>query len=641
MLTYMEVHLYYTLPVLFLLLLLLRPFHSAQDSVKYLFLCTMALSTATPWDNYIVYHRAWSYCSNCVVAVIGYVPLEEYMFFAIMTMMTVAFTNLVMRWHLAAFFLKSSDPFQTKCVRYIPIVGFLSIGMKAFLLAIPNTPLFYGACILWYVCPVLALLWYGAGPYICRRWKGVLTSILVPTFYLCWVDQVAIGAGTWHISERTSSKIMIVPHLPLEEFMFFFLINVVLVFATCALDRAYAVLSLYSSTNSSTQHMTHRLNMTTMTYLFKAFCVADEDLDPLPLDDLNDTWTILKQGSASFYTASAVFPSEQRQDLGILYGFCRATDDLADDEAVPTDQRKRKLDLVRSFVVDMFNSKTNTAADIDWAPFQDDLPKDCLASMRCFVRLRHVLDIGAIMELLDGYEWDLAQKPITDEADLKHYAACVASSVGEMCTRILLKHHPVYGGASFVPSPVASSVSWIIARARDMGLILQYTNIARDIVIDSQTLGRCYLPLTWLSPDECDLFFSRRARRLGDDRLRSLAVNLLDMADQLQPGAQRAIEKLPMGCQGGVRAACGVYCGIGQALKSAEGYPTRAHVSKLHRAWLALAHVYALPSWTMSHRSFKATLTSLYNSLPSIFLSSSPASSSYQRKGKVRAFYIE
>ena len=128
----MEVHLYYTLPILGLLFGLLRPFHSQQDTFKYVFLCTMAFSTASIWDNYIVYHRAWWYCPSCVTAVIGYVPLEEYMFFIIMSLMTVAFTNLVMRWYLPSIFIKPDTPmFKSLLVRYLPIVGFLSVGVHA------------------------------------------------------------------------------------------------------------------------------------------------------------------------------------------------------------------------------------------------------------------------------------------------------------------------------------------------------------------------------------------------------------------------------------------------------------------------------------------------------------------------------
>lgn len=132
MLTYMEVHLYYTLPVLGILFWLLRPFDSKEDRFKYQFLACIAFFTASVWDNYIVYHKAWSYCPTCVVAVIGYVPLEEYMFFIIMTFMTVSFTNLVMRWYLPSTFIRPQTPLiQTWFVRGVPIIVLMTIAYKA------------------------------------------------------------------------------------------------------------------------------------------------------------------------------------------------------------------------------------------------------------------------------------------------------------------------------------------------------------------------------------------------------------------------------------------------------------------------------------------------------------------------------
>ncbi|KAI9300497.1 Lycopene beta-cyclase [Cunninghamella echinulata] len=624
MLTYMEIHLYYTLPMVWLLLTVLKPFHSSQDQVKYIFLIGMAFITASLWDNYIVYHRAWWYCPKCVTAVIGYVPLEEYMFFIIMTMITVPFTNLIMRWQLPTFYLKpTSSSFQSICTRYLPIIGFLVIAKKAWNVAIPNTPLFYGGCILWYVCPVLALLWFGAGEYICRRWKSVMISITIPTLYLCWVDKIAIRAGTWHISEKTSTQIMVVAHLPVEEFLFFFLINVVLVFATCAIDRAYAVLHLYKSNDSrQQQNNTFFISpifsfLRTMKDLAWAFCQSDQDLNALPLEDLATTWNILKHGSASFYTASMVFPNQVRQDLGILYGFCRATDDLADNENISITQRQQQLHMVRQFVHDLFLQKSNCSQDIDWACYQQVLPSECLASFRSFVRLRHVLQPEAIHELLDGYVWDLERRPIQHEQDLKTYSACVASSVGEMCTRIILSYR--YSDKPMEPFIMHDTIE----KAREMGLVLQYTNIARDIVTDSQQLGRCYIPLTWLKNNELELIKTRQARRLGDTRLKEWALKLIQEAELCQVRASRGILNLPKNCQGGVRAACAVYCGIGQALKLADGYPTRAHVKGFCRALIALSSVYDLPSPSPSSNKLPHLATNKY------------------RKGKVRSFIIE
>ncbi|KAK4513491.1 uncharacterized protein ATC70_005492 [Mucor velutinosus] len=589
LLTYMEVHLYYTLPMLGVLSWLSKPYYTSTDSLKFKFLSLVAFTTASVWDNYIVYHKAWSYCPTCVTAVIGYVPLEEYMFFIIMTLLTVSFTNLVMRWHLHSFFIKPETPvLQSMLVRFVPITALLITAYKAWHLAVPGKPLFYGSCILWYACPVLALLWFGAGEYMLRRPLAVLISIALPTLFLCWVDVVAIGAGTWDISLATSTGKFVVPHLPVEEFMFFALINTVLVFGTCAIDRTMAILHLFTKKSPYQRQYQHDKSflhqILEMTW---AFCLPDQVLNTETFHDLSVSWDILRKASKSFYTASAVFPGDVRQELGVLYAFCRATDDLCDNEQVPVQKRKDQLTLTHRFVSDLFSQKSSAPSAIDWEFYNDQLPASCISAFKSFTRLRHVLEAEAIKELLDGYKWDLEHRSIMNQEDLSYYSACVASSVGEMCTRIILAH---------ADKPTSrKETQWIIQRAREMGLVLQYTNIARDIVTDSKELGRCYLPQAWLTDKEVGLIQDGRARDIGEETLLLLSHRLINQADELMVSANKGIDKLPSHCQGGVRAACNVYASIGARLKSyRHHYPSRAHVGHWKRVQIALLSVYNL-----------------------------------------------
>lgn len=431
------------------------------------------------------------------------------------------------------------------------------------------------------MCPVLALLWYGAGEYMLRRPVAVMISIIVPTVYLCWVDQYAIHAGTWSISLQTSTGKMVLPHLPIEEFMFFALINTVLVFAACAIDRAQAIIHLYKteSVYKSNEQAPFVLRMSELCW---AFCLPDQMLNNEILQDLSISWDILKKASKSFYTASAVFSSHVRQDLGVLYGFCRATDDLCDDETISVEKRKEQLKLTHRFVREIFSQKTNTPV-VDWEFYSRQLPSSCISAFKTFTRLRHILQVDAIEELLEGYQWDLERKPILNQYDLYKYSACVASSVGEMCTRILLFHD------------YCQSDLWIIDRAREMGLVLQLTNIARDIVTDSQELGRCYLPMDWLTDKESKLIAVGKARELGDARLLNLSKKLIRDAEDIMKVANEGIQELPFHCQGGVRAACNVYAAIGHVIQNeTTSYPTRAHIKSGGRSKIALLSVYDL-----------------------------------------------
>lgn len=415
-----------------------------------------------------------------------------------------------------------------------------------------------------------------------RRPVAVLTSIIVPTVYLCWVDQYAIGAGTWDISLQTSTGKMVVANLPVEECLFFTMINVVLVFATCAIDRAQAIVHLYKS--QSIHHSKQEQPfLQKMSDLVWAFCLPDQMLNNETLKDLAVSWEILRTSSKSFYTASAVFASHDRVDLGILYGFCRATDDMCDDESVPVEERKNQLEVTHQFVKELFSQKTNTPV-IDWEFYETKLSSSYISAFKTFTRLRHILQVEAIEELLDGYKWDLERRPIVTQQDLYIYSACVASSVGEMCTRILL-HNNANG----------ISDKGILERAREMGLVLQLTNIARDIVTDSQELGRCYLPTDWLLKGENELIAEGKARQIGESRLLNLSKKLIQDADRIMVSANKGIEQLPKNCQGGVRAACNVYAAIGEVIKqSNRTYPTRAHLKSNSRSKVALASVYNL-----------------------------------------------
>ncbi|KAI8642701.1 Squalene/phytoene synthase-domain-containing protein [Parasitella parasitica] len=422
-----------------------------------------------------------------------------------------------------------------------------------------------------------------------RRPLAVFLSIAVPTLFLCWVDVVAIRAGTWHISLATSTGKFVVPHLPVEEFLFFALVNTILVFATCAIDRSTAILHLFKEKNpSQSQKLQSEISLwRQMLEMIWAFFLTDQMLNYETVQDLSVSWDILRKASSSFYTASAVFPNYIRQELGVLYAFCRVTDDLCDDETVLIQERRQQLKTIRQFVNDLFGQKSSSPHVIDWDLYNGKLPDSCISAFKSFTRLRDVLEADAIHELLNGYKWDLDRRSILNKDDLRRYSACVASSVGEMCTRIILAHSD--------NKNTRKESQWIIQRAREMGLVLQYTNIARDIITDSNDLGRCYLPQEWLTNNEINLIQSGDARKISEQRLLSLSQHLVAQADDLMVIANKGIDRLPSHCQGGVRAACNVYTSIGIRLKSYRNhYPTRAHVGNLKKMKIALLSVYNL-----------------------------------------------
>ena len=58
-------------------------------------MCVIALVYTTPWDNYLIMENIWSYPTGVVFATIGYVPIEEYGFMVMQTMLAGVLWSLV------------------------------------------------------------------------------------------------------------------------------------------------------------------------------------------------------------------------------------------------------------------------------------------------------------------------------------------------------------------------------------------------------------------------------------------------------------------------------------------------------------------------------------------------------------------
>ncbi len=70
---------------------------------------TLAVVYTTPWDNYLVATRVWYYDPRLVLNIqLGFVPLEEYLFFILQTLLTGLFVFwLWKRFYPADFAAKS------------------------------------------------------------------------------------------------------------------------------------------------------------------------------------------------------------------------------------------------------------------------------------------------------------------------------------------------------------------------------------------------------------------------------------------------------------------------------------------------------------------------------------------------------
>lgn len=185
-------------------------------------LAVIAVVYTTPWDNYLVANRVWWYDPSLVLGItLGWVPLEEYTFFVVQSLLTGFLTlNLVYRLR------PSGAPASPSALRRWATLGILALwAVSALMLFSGWRPGTYLSLILVWALPAVALQFaFGADILVAHR-RTYLTALALPTIYLWLVDYLAISAGTWTIDpEQTTGVLLGV--LPLEEMVFFLVTNV-------------------------------------------------------------------------------------------------------------------------------------------------------------------------------------------------------------------------------------------------------------------------------------------------------------------------------------------------------------------------------------------------------------------------------
>ncbi|MEQ1651010.1 MAG: phytoene/squalene synthase family protein [Hyphomicrobium sp.] len=252
---------------------------------------------------------------------------------------------------------------------------------------------------------------------------------------------------------------------------------------------------------------------------------------------------LLRTGSRSFYAASFLLPEHVRAPACALYAFCRVADDAIDvsdgDAAAVADLRARIDAAYRG------------------APRAIAYDRALAATVAKFAIPRAVPEA-----LIEGFAWDIAQRRYETLDDLLGYAARVAGTVGAMMCLLMGRRE-------------ASTV----ARATDLGMAMQLTNIARDVGEDARA-GRLYLPMQWCREEGLDIVQWMKDPVFCPAIARCVA-RLLEAADALYASGERGITELPRDCRRGIRAAGLLYANIGHevARRGYDSVTSRAVVS--------------------------------------------------------------
>ena len=275
-------------------------------------------------------------------------------------------------------------------------------------------------------------------------------------------------------------------------------------------------------------------------------------------EDMAACRAAIRTGSLSFHAASKLLPAKVRDPALVLYAFCRLADDAVDEGRDPVAAVLHLQDRL-----DRAYAGRPKEASID----------------RAFTRLIEAHDLPRALPdaLLEGLAWDADGRRFQTLSDVRAYSARVAAVVGVMmCVLMGVRDRDR------------------LARACDLGLAMQLTNIARDVGEDARR-GRIYLPLEWFHDARIDqAAFARTPQPLPE--VRAMTKRLLREAARLYQRADPGIAALPLTCRPGIYAARHIYDGIGSVIR-AQGFDsvTRRAVTGQKRklGWLALAGLQA------------------------------------------------
>lgn len=187
----------------------------------------IAVVYTTPWDNYLVATRVWWYDPQLVTGyIIGYVPIEEYTFFVLQPILTGLWLLLIARRKGHMHHAEAIDKplIRRRLVIVITILWILAIGVL-FGGWKPGT--YFGLLMAWGLPPVIVQVAFG-GDILWKNRRIMLLSVLPMTLYLAAADKLAITSGTWTINPEQSFGIYILGRLPIEEFLFFLMTNLLI-----------------------------------------------------------------------------------------------------------------------------------------------------------------------------------------------------------------------------------------------------------------------------------------------------------------------------------------------------------------------------------------------------------------------------
>ncbi|MDA8944110.1 phytoene/squalene synthase family protein [Porticoccaceae bacterium] len=237
-----------------------------------------------------------------------------------------------------------------------------------------------------------------------------------------------------------------------------------------------------------------------------------------------------------------------------LYEFCRFVDDIADGDL------PHRHETLEDISQSLINHQVSAGTEV-----------------QAFLQLAKDIDIpiNAATELLDGMLLDQQPTAVKDEAELLRYCHAVAGTVGLMMCRVLDCQH-------------ARADQFAI----DLGIAMQLTNIARDVLEDAK-MGRRYIPADWANYTAEDI---AQAQTQCRDSVAMATQRLLNVAEKYYTSALLGIQLLPFRSRFSITVALRIYRQIGIVLRRRHyaWWKGRAMVGKTEKMIISLYSLFDL-----------------------------------------------
>jgi phytoene synthase len=272
---------------------------------------------------------------------------------------------------------------------------------------------------------------------------------------------------------------------------------------------------------------------------------------------------VLAAKSKSFALAARLLPSAVASNVVVLYAYCRRADDAVD--LAPPGQQAARLAELR--------------AELDRV-YCPRAPSD--AALAAFAQVVHDCEIPRtyVEDLLAGMQMDVEGASYADLADLALYAYRVAGVVGLMMCHVM-----------------GVRDARALEHAADLGIGMQLTNIARDVLEDWQR-GRLYVPDSLLAKHGAGgLRALLPAVDVGSTDfpveyaggVANAVSDLLELADAYYASGDAGMRDLSVRCGLAVRTARLVYAAIGDRVRAQRCDPLAGRAIVSGRAKLLLA----------------------------------------------------